>query len=293
MGQSFQDAIGDAGARLSDKTVAVVLRHLSASARQRNQFYSLDVSDILEGYGMDIADAVALIRTLESRGLARITSRAGDGSGYTHFELTQRGIEEGSPRTGGALLGLVGSTGGNAFLYAIGLFGVGTGVLGLASLWSNLSGQSWNQWLEAIVGAWHNVIHQPIAFILGAPLRWAGMQGLPAWLVDYLALGGLVWASSVRARKVVDLADGAPQAKPPLIVRLIGTGFMIAIWPYLVFYEVVIMGLLALAYIKRPDSVDGLTSTVLPPDRVIARWITFVLPLIIFALLLVVNVLGR
>lgn len=296
-----EDAIQRAASEVTEELRELVLRHLVAKLSERgyNQFYTLDVADFLQVYRLGMDSAVAIIRQLAANGHVEITHKAGEDASYTHFSLTEHGFQLGSPKTGRSLRDAVFRSKFQAILFVGGVFGIGGGVLGLASIWSSITGYSWQSTIEPVLFAWENYVRQPIREVVSIPLLVLDLPRVPKWIADYLGLGILIRAASVRASQFHELKIGPVFAKKAsvglkerlrnLILWIVANVFFVLIWPYVAFFEIGFMGWYLITYLRDPSSIDELSRTLLPPDKVFLRWVCFTTTFLVFLVLLAVD----
>lgn len=296
-------------ARFNEPTLRLVLRHLTmmyedegrGRALEHHEFYSVQVVDLLVALDGHMSESIAAIRLMESRGWIRITRRAGEGAGFTHFVLTPAGYREGNPEKHDGGIAFTLRAIWKALVYALRSLGVMGGPLALANLLVEKS--VWNSPYDWAVNFWDEKVSGPIKALLQMPLRYLDVWEVPDWIADYVALGILVAAASFRS--------GSPWGDlvnfmPPRVIWwrralrftvmlpkfLLGLVIFVLIWPYTVGFEIFLFFGLGYQYLFRRHLLDTHTKTFLPPRELLSRFVLFILPVLLFLGMLFLNALS-
>lgn len=289
------------------RAIHYVIRYLAvmcereggSEALDNHQFYSLQLFDALAAGGFDPTHALSLMSFLEAEGLIRVIARAGeDGVGFTHFLLTPRGYEIGNPELHkGGLSRITGPLLSRALYFSASTLGIVGGPLALAGVLEPFI--TWRAPIEFFVNYWREKVTQPIQAVASAPFIHLGIDPLPLWAIEYITIGVLVTASIHNVlRTHRDLMPLPPEPQPQTLMSRVfwfalNGAFMVLIWPVSVLREMIpnIVGAYYYTFCRNDIPVDILVTH--PPRLLLARFFAFAVPVIVFLVLFLVNLLYR
>ncbi len=281
-----------------NKASKIVLRRFALlfeeSGRQSLEdleFNYQDIMDVLDDTEHYDDTTEEVMKRLEFEKCIKVNTRAGEeGSHWTRFVLTEKGFHIGLPEKHGGSK-FYSSVIGSAFLFSLASLGIIGGPLALAGLLKNVI--SWSDPITWLINIWQSTVSTPIKEILAVPLSLVGVQHVPAWVGDYVAIGLLVSASTVNASRVQREYSNLPNDGAPVTfaqkIKAYSWLYLvnIFIWPINLLFELFFSFSFIGMYVFGVMSVKG--KTALNKQMVFARFFTFIVPIVLFLLLFVSN----